>query len=108
VGRGREDKSCLQLGLHAAHEVNDGGASRGVQIRRRSSASTTWGLLDEGASNRDSLLLASGELIGALPGLVLEPTARSIASVRSRRSEAGVPIRSNGYSMFSKADRIVT
>jgi len=47
------------------------------------------GLLDEGASNRDSLLLASGELIGALPGLVLEPDGaehreRPVAALGSR------------------------
>ena len=61
------------------------------------------GVGDDGARDRDALLLAAGELLRAVMRAIGRPTARSATSARSRRSARRSDVSSSGSSTFSTA-----
>ena len=66
-----EDEACLRLGLHAAHELDDRGTGRAVEIRRGFIREHDLRPLHERARNGDPLFLPAGELIGPAGGSIL-------------------------------------
>jgi hypothetical protein len=60
----RKDESSPRLRLHAVHELDDGSAGGGIEIRRRLIGEYDLRSFDECAGNRHSLLLPPDSSLG--------------------------------------------
>ncbi len=77
----RHDHDRLaEVGRRLAHELEDLGARLGVEVARRLVREDDSGLVDEGACDRDALLLAARELRGLW---LLRSASPTLASRRS-------------------------
>src|SRR6266568_33240 len=83
---GDKQKRRARFRVHLEHQVDHPSPGRGIEIAGRLVGEQELGLRDEGASERDALLLPSGKGLRVMPQALSEPHARKHSRRQIRRA----------------------
>src|SRR6266568_4212386 len=85
---GDKQKRRARFRVHLEHQVDHPSPGRGIEIAGRLVGEQELGLRDEGASERDALLLPSGKGLRVMPQALSEPHARKHSRRQIRRARS--------------------